>query len=319
MSYARARSSGPVPPSWQQIRDAGALSGLDIEDDTEFPRPPPPNNLPPLRAFIGRESELALLHGQPPAGTVAILGPAGVGKSALALAFAHRFVHDFRLVWWVRGEAPELIEEDLLSLAILLNLHQGTVQEQQARLEEFFHRNSHWLLVVDDVASPREVRPLLPKSGQGRVLITSTRSESWQGMADACCHLPPLSVVEGMTLFARRAGRETDAEDARLVELLQRDPLAIVVAADCERNTRYRSSDLLGVIGAPVQKAEAAAWDRLGHFALRCLVERSPFGMGVLEVLAFLASGIPLPVLIAGGGQHASRLPDRLPSTIEEW
>ncbi|MBF0154739.1 MAG: tetratricopeptide repeat protein [Magnetococcales bacterium] len=318
MSHSR------IPPPRSSISSqhqaAGAASSQTddtVGADAERFYPPPPNNLPLLQTFVGRERELALLRDQFPAGTLAIVGADGVGKSSLALEFARRFIHDFKLVWWVRGEAPEFIEEDLLSLAILLNLNQGTIQEQRARLEDFFHRNTHWLLVVDDASTPQEIRPLLPKSGSGRVLVTSSREASWDGMVDTLCLLTPLSPEEGVSSLAWRMGREAGPDEVSLVHELQNNPLAIAMAGACLSNAACCTDELLQAVRHR-KKQDETAWERLGHYALACLAKISPLGVGALEMLVFFASGIPLPVLVSGRGKFP-RISGHLPSTAESW
>src|SRR5438105_1648282 len=74
-------------------------------------QPPPTLNLPsrpPL--FVGREAELQQLREvlKVPGSAAAIAGLAGLGKTVLALEFAHRFYRDFEGVYWVQCEGRNL-------------------------------------------------------------------------------------------------------------------------------------------------------------------------------------------------------------------
>ena len=47
----------------------------------------------------------------------ALYGLGGVGKTQLALEYAHRFMADYDLVWWVPSERSEEISVALAELA----------------------------------------------------------------------------------------------------------------------------------------------------------------------------------------------------------
>ena len=66
---------------------------------------------PPVRLFVGRDEQLAALHdqliGQGAATlvpTAALSGMGGVGKTQLALAYAHRYREEYELGSWVPAE-----------------------------------------------------------------------------------------------------------------------------------------------------------------------------------------------------------------------
>jgi hypothetical protein len=42
----------------------------------------------------------------------------GVGKTQLAVEYAHLFSGQYRLVWWIDAERPELIAEQLAELGV---------------------------------------------------------------------------------------------------------------------------------------------------------------------------------------------------------
>ncbi|MGW2248602.1 SAV_2336 N-terminal domain-related protein [Kitasatospora sp. NPDC001660] len=109
--------------------------------------------------------------------------PGRIGKTALALAYAHLHLADYSLVWWVDGRNYASIAESLDQLAVL----QGLDGDAAAVLNRWLVEHPGWLIVIDDLGrdlpenerwmagtSPRTLLgDRWPPEGYGSVLITS--------------------------------------------------------------------------------------------------------------------------------------------------
>lgn len=170
------------------VRELGVEPGRDLQslhqrvlEEEPAPRQAPvPRQLPPVTGhFVGREAELRRMD----AGRVTlVVGPAGVGKTALVLHWAHRQAElfpDGQLFLDLRGfdqRAPMSPSEALPLL--LQGLGQAAKDipvelDAQIALYRSLLAGRRVLLVLDDVAGPEHVRPLLPGDPGCRVVITS--------------------------------------------------------------------------------------------------------------------------------------------------
>src|SRR3712207_3288504 len=98
-----------------------------------------------------------------------LYGAGGVGKTQLALEYAHRFAADYDLVWWVHAEQSVFIPEELAALATQLDLPaENTVAKTVERLLVALRGRDRWLLVLDNAERPQDVTAHLP-GGTGHV------------------------------------------------------------------------------------------------------------------------------------------------------
>ncbi|MFJ6833591.1 tetratricopeptide repeat protein [Streptomyces sp. NPDC091209] len=204
--------------------------------------------------FTGREKELAWLEkvlgsaaGQPTAVVVsAVSGTAGVGKTALAVHWAHRVQDRFpdgQLYVNLRGydpdrpmTAPDALVRFLTALGVSGQDIPLEADDRAARYRtEVAGRRI--LIVLDNAATVEQVRPLLPGTGSCAVLVTSR--DSLAGLvAREGAHRLDLDLLPAdaartllLRLVGTRAEADPEAVDA-LAAQCARLPLALRVAAE---------------------------------------------------------------------------------------
>jgi tetratricopeptide (TPR) repeat protein len=206
-----------------------------------------PKQLPPDAAdFTGRDGlvhELVdvLTSGGTGPVVAALLGPGGVGKSALAVHVAHRVSSAFpdgQLHVDLRGttSTPASPAEVLGRFVRALQPSQHRIPDgADERMDAYrtLLSDRRMLVVLDDAANEQQVRPLLPGSGTCSVLLTSrNRLAGLAGTRPVEVDL--LSAAEATALLARIAGadRIEAAPDAAadIVASCGNLPLAVRVA-----------------------------------------------------------------------------------------
>ena len=207
-----------------------------------------------VEVFMGRAAELAELDrllatagGTPTAVVIsAVSGTAGVGKSALALRWAHRVREAFpagQLYVNLRGFDPDqpLSAADALAgflraLGVAGQAIPLEVEERAAAYRSLLD-GRRMLVVLDNAYSVEQVRPLLPGAPSCVVVVTSR--DSLPGLvARHGAHRLDLDLLpheDAVALLAALIGGRVEAEpDAAIVlaELCARLPLALRVAAE---------------------------------------------------------------------------------------
>ncbi|MGE5292554.1 MAG: AfsR/SARP family transcriptional regulator [Micromonosporaceae bacterium] len=215
-----------------------------------------PRQLPAaVRHFAGRQAELRMLAdllGQNGiAGhTVvisAIAGTAGVGKTALALHFAHRASGRFpdgQLYVNLRGFDPsgdpvtpgEAVRSFLDALRVPPDQIPAGL-DAQCGLYRSSLAGRRMLIMLDNAADAAQVRPLLPGGGGCMVVVTSRRQLTALAAAVGAHQitLDVLTDAEAHELLARRLGADRLAAEPAAVQeltaLCARLPLALSIAA----------------------------------------------------------------------------------------
>jgi tetratricopeptide (TPR) repeat protein len=207
-----------------------------------------PRELPPdVSGFVGRAAALDVLTGQSgQAPATVITGTAGVGKTALAVHWAHQIAEQYpdgQLYLDLRGHAgdPAITPTEALPLLLQsLGVPSERIPVDLHPLISLYRSvlaGLRVLVVLDNIVDAAHARPLLPSGPHCRALITSrdalTGLVAREGAARIT--LDTLTAPESAELLAThlgpdRVGAEPDAT-AELAQLCAHLPLALRISA----------------------------------------------------------------------------------------
>ncbi|GAA2714235.1 FxSxx-COOH system tetratricopeptide repeat protein [Actinoplanes palleronii] len=222
--------------------------------------------------FTGRDLELRRIRDtlKRAGGTpVALIGGAGMGKSQLAIEYAHRFQGAYDVIWWVPADPPQFVEVIMADLGAELNYpRRATVDDTAGVVVRRLSRGGgregtplRWLLIFDNVDRYAEIERYLPR-GSGHLLIT-TRDAEWGDVAKVID-------VEGFTreesvahLRFRLSSALSTADADRVADAVGDLPILVVLAAAWLHDTGRSAEDYLSGLdnAGTVRSTATAVWE----------------------------------------------------------
>lgn len=282
-----------------------------VRGDLPEPVVAPPRQLPPRPPyFVGRDgllAEVRWLLREPRLPVLAITGPGGVGKTALALQAGHEAAESFPdgQLWAdlcgtreQPADPAEVLAEFLRALGVPAV---PETRRERAALYRSTMAGRRVLVLLDDAADGAQVRDLLPGGGKSVVLITARRR--LPDLGAPAHHVAPLGRLDTATaaeLFYRiaadghvdLAGEQEAVED--VVRLCGGLPLAVRMAALLRVESHHRSTgELLRRLVAQGPTAFAYGEESLartlgaGLVPLDDRARRLFLGLGLLALPAF--------------------------------
>lgn len=171
-------------------------------------------------------------HGN--ASVVCVNGNSGVGKTELALEFAHRYSQRYKMVLWVGGEV-RYFRQNILNLSVNLGLDVSAEDEsERGRMRSFdeqeldtfrrvrreLFREVPYLLVIDNLETEKEwwegkgLRDLIPRNTGATHVIVTTRLP--KVMSVEPMQLTPLSPADSLLLM-RGKRKDYPAEEMEVL------------------------------------------------------------------------------------------------------
>ncbi len=262
-----------------------------------------------VASLIGREAVLEAaskaLSGER---MVAIAGPGGAGKTAVALAYMRRFSSRYRNVLWMNARMRELLLADCVSWSAHLGLpllwgEPSSLMIQPLR--NWLATQRDYLLILDGADDLSLIRAIFPLWPAGYVLLTTSTDAVAEGIPHL--RLDRLSDADGALLLLRRAGlapatalldqveREQASAAIDLAQEMGGLPLALELAGAMIKETRLSVRDYHLAYqqyspprpGLPPDVNQSVA--KACALACASLEEQAPAAVALLRSCAFLA------------------------------
>ncbi|MBN6039813.1 AfsR/SARP family transcriptional regulator [Amycolatopsis sp. 195334CR] len=275
-----------------------------------------------VRGFVGREDQLAELDELEPGEIVAVVGEGGVGKTALAVRWAHRARERFpdgQLYVDLRGYGPEepvppgdVLAAFLRELGLDNAAIPDDVSERAARLRSLVD-GRRLLIVLDNARTVEQVRPLLPGGSSCAVLVTSRDALAGLVAREGAhrIRLGHLSHDEAVALLRELVGPRIEEVVPALTECCARLPLALRLAAETiNARPGWDLDDLLTELTtAPLDVLDAGGDEETGlravfSWSYRCL---PPEARRLFRVFGLRRSREVELHALAGAGYRATR------------
>ncbi len=305
-------------------------------------------NIPPRNFFfIGRKEILESINSRFNEETettrmIAICGLAGIGKTQIALEYAHHYYNHYDAFLWINASSKDTFESGMLTIARILNLSETQEKDIKiviAAVHRWLRQCENWLLVLDDIKDEQLLNSFIPSIERGCVLIT-TQLHSISGIPNI--EVKKMSDNEGALFLLRRAriiasNRGDDEnlivhypEALQITQIMGGLPLALdqagafIEATSCGLSgylTRYKkqSAELLKLRGglyADDNRSVSSQWS----MSIKNMAE-TPFALDVLRLCAFLDSeSIPEELILRGVrffNQNAVPDPAQVSAAIE--
>ncbi|KAB1909743.1 tetratricopeptide repeat protein [Micromonospora tulbaghiae] len=257
------------------------------------------------KRFTGREADLrelrTLLRSSPKVvlsgtGPVALQGMGGIGKSQLALEYAHRYRAAYDMVWWIDADQVPFIESAIGDLAPYLGVPSSESNRENARLvlQALRRTDLRWLLIMDNADEIEGVLPYVP-DGKGHVLITS-RNLQWVERATTV-QVDVFKRAESIQHLTERVPTMRVDQADRIAALLGDLPIAVTAAAAWLADTGHSVDSYLNEIakfgpGAVMEPNSNVSVEATWELSLNHLRTRNPAAYRVLQLCSVFAPEI---------------------------
>ncbi|WP_306366113.1 SAV_2336 N-terminal domain-related protein [Nocardiopsis sp. CC223A] len=238
---ATGKSGGAASDSAHRPRTEPTAEGSIPREPRALPHLPlvpwPPPAPPPSARFVTRDGIAPVISTFADGGALALVGPAGTGKSTIAAVLAGQAAGSpsFDLVLWVDASHPERAREALAHAAGTILIPPARDRDTEvADLLAWTQRTTwRWFVIMDGVAHRETLDLIPPARGRGRVLVT-TRDRELVPASALPVRVPSFDTAEATDHLVRLLG-DTPWKGSPhlhgLGTLLRGHPLSLTIAA----------------------------------------------------------------------------------------
>jgi tetratricopeptide (TPR) repeat protein len=278
--------------------------------------------------FTGREEALKRVEQNlAVAGTAALSGMGGMGKSQIAAQYAYTHRGEYGAVLWANADTSETLTSALAGIAGVLGLPESEAREQDAAVKaslKWLDSNDGWLLILDNANDLPVIHDLVPRARANKHHIVVTTQAQAVGTLRRV-PLDAMPLADGTTLLLRRAkliegdavSEALDPKQRKCAEDIVKEldglPLAIDQAGAYIEETgcglqgyldlyKKHSADLLEERGATAGEHDSVA--RTFALSFARVEKANPGAAELLRLCAFLQpDAIPEEILTEGAAE----------------
>lgn len=191
-----------------------------------------------VERFVGRNEELDAIHKKlqhdGSRKIVVVHGLGGMGKTQLALAYAQQHRKEYSAIFWINSKSVDTLKQGYAAVADRIYREHSSLVHFKAvakgsDLDEAVEAvkrwlssagNNRWLIVYDNYDTPKlpghdeagtfDIRPFLPQTHHGAILITTRSSQLQLGLPVAVQKMRNVKhSLEIPTQMSRRDGLST--------------------------------------------------------------------------------------------------------------
>ncbi|TRX96272.1 hypothetical protein FHL15_002996 [Xylaria flabelliformis] len=144
--------------------------------------------------------------------SVALFGMGGVGKTQIALQYAHQSIEKYDVVLWIFADSSITIGQSFRDIARGLQLCQTPEEVQDSAAAVWKVKNwlsstsSSWLIVFDNADDLQALKVAWPGTAQGSILLTTRDFDVARNPAAECLQLEPFNDTEGSDMLLKQIG-----------------------------------------------------------------------------------------------------------------
>ncbi|KAI9708927.1 MAG: hypothetical protein M1820_003621 [Bogoriella megaspora] len=188
--------------------------------------------------------------------SLALFGMGGVGKTQIAMKFAHRSLERYDVVLWIAADNIITMNQSFCEIAKGLQLIMKDENSEDATLAMVRVKNwlsatkSSWLLIFDNVEDLSTLRLAWPTSTRGAILLTTRDFYAANSLANKSLQVQPFDEDAGVKVLLHLVGIDepttSEAQHARAINCaLGGLPLALGQIGGFIRNRRLPLKDFL--------------------------------------------------------------------------